>query len=111
MKHPARRRRPCLRTRSGESAACAAEDLSHHACEQPGVDLDQIDWVAVAARDFRRADVKEGKQAEFLVHEFFPWHLVTRIGAYSLSIRSKALVVLQAATQRPTVEVRPEWYY
>ena len=74
-------------------------------------DLDQINWSAVAARDFRRADVTEGKQAEFLVHEFFPWHLVTRIGVCSSSIRSKVLGVLQAATYRPTVEVRPEWYY
>ena len=74
-------------------------------------DLDQINWSAVAARDFRRAEVKEGKRAEFLVHQSFPWNLVGRIGVYSLNIRSKVLGVLQAATYRPTVEVRPEWYY
>ena len=28
--------------------------------------LDQIDWEAVAAHDFRAPDIKEGKQAEFL---------------------------------------------
>ena len=32
------------------------------------VELDQLDWNAIAARDFRAADMKEGKQAEFLVH-------------------------------------------
>src|SRR5439155_21288422 len=60
-------------------------------------DLDQIDWVAVAATDFRPAEVKEGKQAEFLVHESFPWHLVTRIGVLSQSVRSQVLRMLQAA--------------
>lgn len=34
--------------------------------------LGEIDWAAVAATDFRDAQVKEGKQAEFLLNEFFP---------------------------------------
>ncbi len=38
------------------------KDLNH---------LDRIDWDAVAARDFRDPLVKEGRQAEFLVHEAF----------------------------------------
>jgi hypothetical protein len=42
--------------------------------------LDLIDWDAVTARDFRGPLVKEGKQAEFFVHEVFPWSLVHRIG-------------------------------
>jgi hypothetical protein len=33
--------------------------------------LDQVNWPAVVATDFRPADIKEGKQAEFLVHESF----------------------------------------
>lgn len=41
--------------------------------------LHEMDWLAVDATDFRPANVKEGKQAEFLLHEFFPWHLVRRI--------------------------------
>ena len=31
--------------------------------------LEQINWDAVAATDFRAADIKEGKQAEFLVYD------------------------------------------
>ena len=34
--------------------------------------LDEVNWPAVAATDFRGAEVKEGKQAEFLVHQQFP---------------------------------------
>jgi hypothetical protein len=35
--------------------------------------LHEVNWPAVQAHDFRSPDVKEGKQAEFLVHESFPW--------------------------------------
>lgn len=42
--------------------------------------LDEVNWPAVAATDFRAAEVKEAKQAEFLVHHLFPWQLVRRIG-------------------------------
>jgi hypothetical protein len=34
--------------------------------------LDEINWEAVAARDFRPADIKEGKQAEFLLFNECP---------------------------------------
>jgi hypothetical protein len=42
--------------------------------------LDDVDWAAVEATDFRSAAVREWKQAEFLMHESFPWTLVERIG-------------------------------
>ena len=46
-------------------------------------DLHEVDWDAVHATDFRSTDVKEGKQAEFLVHESFPFDLVEQIGVLS----------------------------
>jgi hypothetical protein len=36
-------------------------------------DLDELDWSAIMNNDFRSPDVKESKQAEFLLHESFPW--------------------------------------
>lgn len=42
------------------------------------VRLDEIDWAAVQARDWRSC--KEGKQAEFLVEYNSSWHLIERIG-------------------------------
>src|SRR3989442_869282 len=42
-------------------------------------DLDELDWRAIAATDFRRPEIKEGKQAEFLVYGRFPFKLVERI--------------------------------
>jgi hypothetical protein len=73
--------------------------------------LGEVDWAAVAAADFRDARVKEGKQAEFVVHDFFPWHLVERIGVHSASIKSRVLQALAGAVHRPVVEVLPSWYF
>jgi len=73
--------------------------------------LDEVDWEAVAARDFHDRQVKEGKQAEFLVYEFFPWHLVRRIGVCSSSVQKQILRALAGTTHRPVVEVLPDWYF
>lgn len=74
-------------------------------------DLVEINWQAVAARDFRPADVKEGKQAEFLVHDNFPWDLVDRIGVYSRTVAQQVTDAMRGAAHRPVVEIRRDWYY
>lgn len=74
-------------------------------------DLREINWPAVEARDFRSPDIKEGKQAEFLMHESFPWSLVSRIGVYSQAIAVQVSNALRDAEHRPAVEIRREWYY
>jgi hypothetical protein len=74
-------------------------------------DLDRLRWDAIADRDFRPPDVKEGKQAEFLVHEAFPWDLVCRIGVHSQALRTQVYGILQGGDHRPPVEVTPTWYY
>lgn len=73
--------------------------------------LDQINWGAVAATDFRSADIKEGKQAEFLLHGSFPWELVQRIGVISAEMKGRAEASLALATYRPPVEILSDWYY
>jgi hypothetical protein len=73
--------------------------------------LDEVDWAAVAATDFRNPEVKEGKQAEFLVREFFPWRLVRRSGVQSESIRLRVHRVLSGWQHQPAIEVRGNWYY
>jgi hypothetical protein len=77
-----------------------------------GIDkLGEINWAAVAAQDFRPADIKEGKQAEFLIEQAFPWHLVERIGVHSQGIVSRVSNAMQGAAHRPGIEVRRDWYY
>jgi hypothetical protein len=74
-------------------------------------DLGELDWPAIAATDFRSAEVKESKQAEFLVHEFFPWNLIQRVGIHSIGIKSRVDAALSRSTYRPVLEIRREWYY
>jgi hypothetical protein len=71
--------------------------------------LAQIDWNAVQATDWRSC--KEGKQAEFLIEQRFPWELVSRIGVRSALIQQQVTNLLKAASHRPKVEVQANWYY
>ena len=70
-----------------------------------------LDWHAIAATDFRDSQVKEAKQAEFLLHGFFPIQLVERIGVRSLATRDKALAGIQKLADAPRVDLKPEWYF
>lgn len=73
--------------------------------------LDQLDWRAIAATDFREPDVKERKQSEFLVHGRVPFDLVERLGVGSVAIRARATEALAGSGPRPKIEVLPEWYF
>jgi hypothetical protein len=74
-------------------------------------ELAEVNWTAVAATDFRLAEIKEGKQAEFLVQHSFPWKLVERIGVSSSGIAQQVANTLGAAAHRPAVQVLRDWYY
>ena len=71
--------------------------------------LGELDWAAIQARDWRAC--KEGKQAEFLMEQSFPWTLVRRVGVRSPAIHGETQDALRLAEHRPAVELRPEWYY
>jgi len=77
--------------------------------------LHEVDWDAVQARKWSgqgvSASVKEGKQAEFLVEDRFPWHLVERIGTCSRVVAQQASNAIAGAAHRPRVEILPDWYY
>src|SRR5450756_1320566 len=64
-------------------------------------DLDKLNWQAVGATDFRDPVVKDGKQAEFLVYESFPWQLVEKIGVLNRSIETEANSILTQSTHKP----------
>ncbi len=85
------------------AGACYFEsryDLAH---------LSDIDWVAVNATNW--SGCKEGKQAEFLVEQQFPWELVRRIGVHSQTVHRQVLELLSATRPNLIVELKPEWYY
>ena len=71
--------------------------------------LDRIDWNAVEARYW--SEVMTEKQAEFLVHDFVPWCLVSRIGVISDRIRKRVLQIIADSRHKPLVMVKRHWYY
>jgi ssDNA thymidine ADP-ribosyltransferase, DarT len=74
------------------------------------LDLEDINWTAVDAVDWQAQDVKEGKQAEFLIHEWFPITLVRRIGVQSNAVRERVLQTFKDYDTPPVV-TKPDWYY
>ncbi len=74
-------------------------------------DLEKIDWEAVKSTDFRDRVVKEGKQAEFLLHDTCPWHLVEKIGVLNERIRHQVNSILQNVQHKPVVTIERKWYY
>lgn len=73
--------------------------------------LDEINWTAVRARQWAAAEIKEAKQAEFLLHEEFPWPLVSRIGVMNEAMKTRVETVLKGYEYKPAVEVQRPWYY
>lgn len=73
--------------------------------------LGHLDWGAVTSRDFRSQQVRAGKQAEFLVHENFPWHLIQHIGAATPEVAQQAHAAISHATHQPAISVQKKWYY
>lgn len=71
--------------------------------------LNDIDWDAVQATNWK--EKKQGKQAEFLIEQRFPWKLVSRIGVLSRQIQTQAILAQHAAMHRPLIKIKPEWYY
>lgn len=74
-------------------------------------DLHRIDWDAVANRDFRDPTIKEAKQAEFLVFDWFPWDLVEQIGVFDQNIGQIAMQGISTASHRPPISVQNDWYF
>jgi hypothetical protein len=74
-------------------------------------DLAELDWPAIASPDFSRREVKERKQAEFLLPERLPLDLVERIGVVSPAVRVQVTRAISGASRKPVIEVRREWYF
>jgi hypothetical protein len=76
-------------------------------------DLDKIDWPLMAATYWNDTDEdpdrKRRRQAEFLVHEFFPWELVSYIGVYDLSVAKIVGEIIKGGS--PEIGIQRGWYY
>jgi hypothetical protein len=71
-------------------------------------DLDKLNWAAIASTDFREIAIKEGKQAEFLLKDEFPWQLVEKIGVANANMLAIVRDIVENGLE---VRVEPNWYY
>jgi hypothetical protein len=79
------------------------------------VNLDKIDWDIMGRRywadTLQDGDRERRRQAEFLVFQFFPWTLISRIGVMTEETKKLVENAIAPAGHKPTVEHQPEWYY
>ena len=71
--------------------------------------LKMLNWDAIRAKYWQ--ECQDEKQAEFLVEGSFPWELVSRIGVRSRRIGDSVLSTIRQFSHRPSVEIKPGWYY
>jgi len=74
-----------------------------------------IDWELMESRYWFNTeedpDRKRRRQAEFLVYQFFPWHLVNEIGVINSTIQTQVRNLLLKSVHKPNILVRRDWYY
>lgn len=72
-------------------------------------DLHEVPWHVM--RRTYWSDVKEERQAEFLVHEHLAWSCIVGVGVHNLRMKERVEQAFAAHNHRPRVTVEPRWYY
>lgn len=73
--------------------------------------LNEVDWSVMSLKYWSEPEVKEKRQAEFLVHEWCPWEAIETIGVMDQAIATRVEAAIAGAGHRPRVEVQRDWYY
>lgn len=84
-------------------------ELAHALHFDDLADLGEVPWHVMDVKYW--SQVKEERQAEFLVHDFFPWTAVEAVGVWGQATATKVHQAMRAASHRPAVSVEREWYY
>lgn len=78
-------------------------------------DLAKVDWAVMKSKMWNDTiddpDRKRRRQAEFLVHQFFPWKCVIGIGTLNCEIEKKVKSLLESYPYQPLVKIKPVWYF
>ena len=76
-------------------------------------ELNKVDWPLMESKYWFDTnddpDRKRRRQAEFLVHQFFPWELVSYIGVYDGSIADQVREIIKE--NAPEIGIKESWYY
>lgn len=74
-----------------------------------------IDWPVMRSQYWNDTkddnDRKRRRQAEFLVHEFFPWSAIRWIGVRDNAMQRRVELTLSSIDPKPEIVVEPAWYY
>ena len=73
--------------------------------------LGDLRWDLIPQRNFTDPQIKEAKQSELLVRDFFPWQLFDRVGTHSDTVANQTAQLIAGAAHRPTVQRMRDWYY
>lgn len=73
--------------------------------------LGEVDWSVMPERYWSDPEVKERRQAEFLVHDWCPWQAIEVIGVIDREIAARVEAAIAGAAHKPRVEVHGDWYY
>ncbi|MCC6553858.1 MAG: DUF4433 domain-containing protein [Polyangiaceae bacterium] len=73
--------------------------------------LDEVDWSVMPRTYWSDPPVKEKRQAEFLVHDWFPWSAIRWIGTSNSRVARQVEALLGPAAHKPRVTEEPQWYY
>lgn len=73
--------------------------------------LNRLDWSAIETNSWSDPQIKDRKQAEFLMYDSFPWHLVRRIGVCDQGRKAEVERILAGTAAPPEVAVKRDWYY
>ena len=71
--------------------------------------LDEVRWPVMPLTYW--ADVKQERQAEFLVRDFFPWNTVTAIHVINPAMHARVEAAIRGSAHVPPIVVSREWYY
>lgn len=79
-------------------------------------DIGNINWTAVNSTQWGGQGIdpaiKEGKQAEFLLENKFPWSLVKQIGMRNNSgLNNRVSQAIRACENKPSLTFQESWYY
>lgn len=71
--------------------------------------LGEVPWQVMSQTYWQ--DVREERQAEFLVREYFPWQAIYEIAVMSAAMEVRVRMAISQAAYQPQVTIRPNWYY
>ena len=74
--------------------------------------LPSVDWAVMPLEWWNTSpEVRETRQAEFLLHDFFEWAKVEEVAVFDDGVKGAVTQILNGSSHIPPVVVRRDWYY